>query len=74
MGMAPTVEIRPTADGKGCLLTYGQQQLWYELEVHAISFAQDACENCDIVVYHANGTVKHRYTAAGRAAPNSPPM
>ena len=61
--MNPTVEIRPAKGTDGFTLTYGTLELWYGMEIHAINYAQDLCSQCDILVYHPNGTLKHRYTA-----------
>jgi hypothetical protein len=63
----PLIEIRPSPDGEGYLLGHGPQEVWHALEIHAINYAQAICPECDIVVYHADGRVKHRYTSNSRS-------
>jgi hypothetical protein len=60
--MNPVIEIRPAADG-GYTFNHGNLALWYAEEIHAINYAQDLCSDCDVVVFFANGKIKHRYSA-----------
>lgn len=61
--MNPVVEIRPSRDGTGFTLKFEDVERWYAQEIHAINYAQDLCAHCDVVVYFADGTVKHRYSS-----------
>jgi hypothetical protein len=47
-------------DGDGFMLSYGNTEIWYSLETHAINYGQDMCPECDIITYDAAGVVKQR--------------
>lgn len=64
--MDPVVEIRPKRKVSGFDLKCGTLKVWFAEEIHAINYAQDLLRSFDIVVFHADGRVKHRYTHADR--------
>ena len=60
--MKETVEIKPASDGDGFCLHFAEAApVWFSLEHHAISHAQEMYPWCEIVVFAGKDIIKERY-------------